>query len=113
MCIRDRQYPGGARHDLGLYEAIWAFGVTVVFQLLSRVGKQPRMLGLYVSLLVTFYAPVRFFFDSLRAYDTQNPDARYFGLTPAQHLSIVTLFAGLATIRWTLQHHKQQAPKPA
>lgn len=102
------QYPGGARHDLGLYEAIWSFGVTLVFQILSRVGKQPRPLGLYVSLLVTFYAPVRFFFDSLRQMDMQGADPRYFGMTPAQHLSIVTFFAGLYTIRWTIEHQKKK-----
>ncbi len=104
------QYPGGARHDLGLYEALWSAGVTTIFQILSRVGKQPRPLGIYLSLLVTLYAPVRWFFDSLRAYDTQGADPRYAGMTPAQWLSIATLIVGALIVRWTINHVKKGAP---
>ena len=101
------QYPGGARHDLGLDEAIWSLGVTMLFQIISRVGKQPRPLGLYLSLLVVLYAPVRFCFDYLRATDMAGSDPRYLTLTPAQWVSIVTMAAGIVIVRWTIANTRR------
>jgi phosphatidylglycerol---prolipoprotein diacylglyceryl transferase len=97
------KYPGGARHDLGLYEALWAYGVALLFFVLKKRGNQP--LGIYVSILVLGYAPVRFFLDFLRATDVHGADPRYFGLTPGHYLSIATLVAGLLLTRWTWRHH--------
>jgi phosphatidylglycerol:prolipoprotein diacylglycerol transferase len=102
------QYPGGARHDLGLYEALWAGAMTLLFFLLKRRGKQP--LGLYVTLLTLGYAPVRFVLDFLRATDTEGADPRYGGLTPAQWSSIAVLFAGIMLARWTWQKAREPAP---
>src|SRR5262249_40581196 len=68
------RYPGGARHDLGLDEALWALGITLVFLWLAR---KDRPLGIYVTLLSLAYAPVRFAFDFLRATDTPGADPRY------------------------------------
>ncbi len=93
------QYPGGARHDLGLYEAIWALGVTLLFAVMKKMGRQ--RLGIYVTILVTAYGPVRFALDFLRATDVKGADPRYFGLTPAHYLSIVTLVAGIGLAIWT------------
>jgi phosphatidylglycerol:prolipoprotein diacylglycerol transferase len=93
------QYPGGARHDLGLYEAIWAGLVALAFALLRRRRKQP--LGLYVTLLTLLYAPVRFGLDFLRATDVPEPDPRYFGLTPAQWGCMLVLLAGVGLAIWT------------
>lgn len=101
------QYPGGARHDLGLYEAIWALGVTLLFAILKRAGKQP--LGLYVGLLATLYGPVRFALDFLRATDLPGADPRYFGLTPGQYGSLATFVAGVALLVWTWRHREKAA----
>ena len=95
------KYPDGVRHDLGLYEAIWSAGITAIFLLMFR-KKQP--LGIYVGLLTTAYAPVRFFLDFLRAEDTPNKDPRYFGLTPAQYGCIIVIFVGIGLLVWTKKH---------
>jgi phosphatidylglycerol:prolipoprotein diacylglycerol transferase len=92
------KYPEGARHDLGLDEALWALCMTALFLWLRR---RPRPLGLYVTLLTLGYAPVRFSFDFLRATDVAGADPRYFGLTPAQYGSIAVLFAGIGLAIWT------------
>jgi phosphatidylglycerol:prolipoprotein diacylglycerol transferase len=96
-------YPDGPRHDLGLDEALWAGAIALLFAWLRHRGKQP--LGTYVSLLTIAYAPVRFGFDFLRATDVPEPDARYFGLTPAQWGCILVLFAGIGLLVWTRRHH--------
>jgi phosphatidylglycerol:prolipoprotein diacylglycerol transferase len=95
------RYPEGARHDLGLDEALWALAITLVFLWLNR-KKQP--LGLYVTVLSLAYAPVRFFLDFLRATDVAGADPRYFGLTPAQYGAIAVLFAGIGLAVWTRRH---------
>ena len=95
-------YPSGFRHDLGLDEALWAALIALVFALLRRRGKQP--LGLYVTLLTLAYAPVRFGLDFLRATDVPEPDARYFGLTPAQWGCIGVFIVGIGLAVWTRRH---------
>lgn len=96
------QYPGGARHDLGLDEAIWAACVAGLFAWLRHRRKQP--LGTYVSILTIAYAPVRFALDFLRATDVPEPDARYGGLTPAQWGCLLVLIAGIGLLVWTRRH---------
>jgi phosphatidylglycerol:prolipoprotein diacylglycerol transferase len=100
-------YPDGARHDLGLDEALWAAGIALTFALLRRRGKQP--LGLYVTLLTLAYAPVRFGLDFLRATDVPEPDPRYFGLTPAQWGCVLVLFAGIGLAVWTRRNTRALA----
>ena len=93
------QYPEGARHDLGLDEALWAFGVTLLFLILRKTqGERPRRLGLYVGLLTTLYGPVRFALDFLRATDVPGADPRYGGLTPAQWLSLLVCVVGIGLL---------------
>jgi phosphatidylglycerol---prolipoprotein diacylglyceryl transferase len=41
------------------------------------------------------YAPGRFFFEFFRVPPEVGGDARYFGLTPAQYLSVVFFLLGL------------------
>jgi phosphatidylglycerol:prolipoprotein diacylglycerol transferase len=84
-------YPDGARHDLGLDEALFAFLVTLVFVALSR---RNRPAGFYVALICLLYAPVRFVLDYLRV-----GDARYLGLTPAQYASLAVLGVGICLAR--------------
>jgi phosphatidylglycerol:prolipoprotein diacylglycerol transferase len=100
------QYPGGTRHDLGLYEAIWALAVTVLFQLLAR---RNRPLGLYVALLSLLYGPVRFALDFLRASDVPGADPRYFSLTPAQYGSVAVFVAGILLLMWTVRQARAEA----
>jgi phosphatidylglycerol:prolipoprotein diacylglycerol transferase len=99
------QYPDGARHDLGLDEALWAGAIALSFAILRR-KKQP--LGTYVTILTIAYAPARFLLDFLRATDVPEPDPRYFGLTPAQWGCVGVLVAGLALAQWTLRHRGVQ-----
>ena len=102
------QYPGGARHDLGLDEALWSLGITIVFLAMKKRKVQP--LGIYVSLLTIGYGPIRFLLDFLRATDVHGADPRYFGLTPGQYGSIATVVVGLVMLRWTFQHGQEAAP---
>jgi phosphatidylglycerol:prolipoprotein diacylglycerol transferase len=101
------QYPEGARHDLGLYEALWAMGMSILFLILAR---RPRPLGLYVSLLSLAYAPARFFLDFLRATDVPGADPRYLGLTPAQYGAILVLVAGAGLAAWTRRTQRAGTP---
>ncbi len=75
-------FPGGARHDLGLYDALWLFAITALLWTLASRG---AMRGRLLAILAVLYGIGRFFFDFLRARDVAYPDARYFGLTPAQY----------------------------
>ncbi|MBI2897702.1 MAG: prolipoprotein diacylglyceryl transferase [Deltaproteobacteria bacterium] len=88
-------YPGGRRHDLGLYEAILAVALTVLVLVAAR---RKRPAGTIIGLLALLYAPVRFGLDFLRATGLGHSDPRYAGLTPAQWLSIATFALGLAIL---------------
>ncbi|MBC7474573.1 MAG: prolipoprotein diacylglyceryl transferase, partial [Candidatus Sericytochromatia bacterium] len=57
----------GTRHDLGFYEMLLAIFISSIFLILRNKKNVPN--GYYVSLLCLIYAPVRFYFDSLRATD--------------------------------------------
>jgi len=105
------KYPGGTRHDLGLYECMWATAVAILFAIMKRRGNQP--LGIYVAILSTAYAPVRFFLDFFRATDVHGADPRYFGLTPGHYASIAVLVAGVFLCRWVAQHGRAEEPAPA
>jgi phosphatidylglycerol:prolipoprotein diacylglycerol transferase len=86
------RYPGGSRHDLGLYEAIFAFLLGVAFLVASR---RPRRVGAYLAVTCLAYAPVRFLLDFLRATDVKGADPRFLGLTPGQYASILVLVVGV------------------
>lgn len=95
------QFPGGPRHDLGLYDAVALFVIAaVVHGLRSRGVLRGRLLGV-VALL---YGTQRFFMDFLRASDVAYPDARYLALTPAQYLCFGLWVYGL----WSLAAPRQQ-----
>jgi phosphatidylglycerol:prolipoprotein diacylglycerol transferase len=97
------RYPDGPRHDLGLDEALWAAGISLLFAILRR---KRRPLGIYVTILTIAYAPVRFGLDFLRATDVAEPDPRYFGLTPAQWGCFAVLVAGIGLAIWTARQRK-------
>ncbi len=83
------RFPGGARHDLGLYDAIVLFAITIVVFSLDRRG---ILRGRLLALVAILYGVCRFSLDFLRARDLAYSDARYLGLTPAQYAA-VALFA--------------------
>jgi phosphatidylglycerol:prolipoprotein diacylglycerol transferase len=80
-------FPGGARHDLGLYDAIALFAIAAVLFALRR---SDLLRGRLLAVLALLYGLQRFFLDFLRGYpgDVEYPDARYLGLTPAQYFCI-------------------------
>ncbi len=72
---------GSVRHDLGLYESLYGFALAIVFALLAKRNAKPPT---YLVVFLSAYGIFRFLADFLRIVDT-----RYFGLTPAQFLSVV------------------------
>ena len=104
-------YRDGARHDLGLDEALFAAAIALLFAWLRSRNKQP--LGTYVTILTIAYAPVRFALDFLRATDVPEPDPRYFALTPAQWGCVLVLFAGIGLAVWTQRHARRSPPAAA
>ena len=103
------RYSGGPRHDLGLYEAVWAFGLGIVFLMMSR---RPRRVGTYLSVACLAYAPARFALDFLRATDVRGADPRFLGLTPGQYASVAVLAIGLVAAWWTWRR-PEPVPPPA
>ncbi len=84
--------PTVACHDMGLYEAIWSFGMFVVFTILDR---KPRPPGFYCGWLAISYGPCRLVSDF---YRNASVDTRYFGMTPAQYCSILLIGVGVAVL---------------
>lgn len=92
LAVDNYRMSGLARHDLGLYEAIFSLMVMVLFLFLAR-KKRPQ--GFFLSLLPLLYSPIRFFLDFLRETPQWGGDARYLGFTPAQYGSILLFIIGL------------------
>ncbi len=88
---------GGVRHDLGLYETLWAVVISAVFLVLAR---KPRAAGFFTMTWCLVYAPGRFTMDFLRATDLKGADVRWAGLTPAQWAMIAMFTAGIVLWRW-------------
>ena len=99
-------YPGGPRHDLGLYDIFVLAGLAA---LLWWMARKPRAPGLLMGVLACGYSVFRFALDFLRASDLGFVDKRYFGLTPAQYI-VVGLFALGARMIW---RGLRQAPPAA
>jgi phosphatidylglycerol:prolipoprotein diacylglycerol transferase len=78
------KYPGGARHDLGLYDSLLGFSIFFLFFFLYKTKVIKIGSGMLIRWSVFVYAFVRFFFDFLRAIDLSGSDVRYVNLTPAQ-----------------------------
>lgn len=86
---------GIVRHNLGLYEMLFALVLTVLLYVLRN--KRP-FVGFYCALLLLLYSPVRFMLDFLRVQRTgpnAPGDQRYLGLTPGQYLAVATFAFGL------------------
>ncbi len=95
------RYPDGGRLDLGLLECALTLVLLLAFVVLWR---RPRYTGFYLAWLCMSYAPVRFLLDFFRARDLPSADARYWGLTPAQHLCLLLFAAGLG-VRLAVRRH--------
>jgi phosphatidylglycerol:prolipoprotein diacylglycerol transferase len=97
------RYPGGPRHDLGLYEFLLT--LFVFFPVIQLLRRKATQLGAYVVALSLMYAPCRFLLDFLRISNVPGADLRYWGLTPAQFSSMALFGLGLWFLRrlWNLQ----------
>lgn len=90
------KFPGGARHDLGLYEFLLCWIWIPFLHWLGRKKKTddpPR--GTILHTMLIAYSVPRFFLDFLRATDLPYHDARYLGLTPAQYACVIFTVLGV------------------
>jgi phosphatidylglycerol:prolipoprotein diacylglycerol transferase len=92
-------FPGGARHDLGLYELLYTLLVLLPAALV--LVRRPRPPGAIVGWLALLYAPARFLGDFLRNVDLPNADVRHAGLTVAQYACIALFGIGVVLVRRT------------
>ncbi len=97
-------FPHGRRFDLGLLEMLLTIPLAAVILWYAR---KPRPTGAIIGLLAMLYAPIRFPLDALRATDIVGADARYFGFTPGQWLSIGLFVFGVAMLVYAYR----RAPK--
>ncbi len=94
------KYPDGeVRHDLGLYLAINAFFLSLLFLLLARKN---RPTGTYIVVFSLWYGTTRFFLDFLRVVDV-----RYMGFTPGQYLSLLLIIFGIGMALWITRKAKR------
>ncbi len=78
---------GIVRHNLGLYEMLWT---VVIASVLYALKEYRPFRAFHICLAFLLYAPVRFFFDSLRV-----GDRLYGGHTPGQYFSIIVTGVGI------------------
>lgn len=103
-------YPGGSRHDLGLYEMLLTLVIVAVLFTLRRYRP---FSGFSVMLAISIYAPVRFFFEFLRT-----ADKTYQGLTPAQYVLAIGVIAAISFLivgfrrSNSLQPQRSEADEP-
>src|SRR5262245_38006494 len=90
------RFPGGPRHDLGLYELLYT--VVVLVPAVVVLNRRPRPPGTSVAVLALLYAPVRFLLDFLRQTDLPGADVRFLGLTVAQYGCIVLAGIGIGLL---------------
>jgi phosphatidylglycerol:prolipoprotein diacylglycerol transferase len=105
-------FPGGPRHDLGLYEAILLFAIAAIVWTLHRRGVLRGRLMAVVALL---YGTARFLLDFLRTREVvagpgfyASPDGRQLGLTFAQWFTI----ALVAWAVWVLVLRRDRGTNP-
>ncbi len=94
------QDPSGPRLEMAILEILGLIPIAIWF-FVKR--KQKMWAGWFTATLSIYYGVLRFILDFFRATDVPEPDARYFGLTPAQYLAIVLVAIGI----WILVKHKK------
>ncbi|MDD5252237.1 MAG: prolipoprotein diacylglyceryl transferase [Patescibacteria group bacterium] len=85
-------YPGGGRFDHGLLLSLLNALIFLGFWLWRR---RSRALPPFLAAYAVAYGVSRFGLDFLRAHDLVSSDTRYFGLTPAQYLSVLIVAFGI------------------
>jgi phosphatidylglycerol:prolipoprotein diacylglycerol transferase len=93
------------RFDLGFLEMWYPAVLYLFFRFWAdrQTGLRP---GWYAAIFILFYAPVRFYLDTLRAIDIDGADKRYLadlvspGITPGQFGAVAVLLLGL--VIWVL-----------
>ncbi len=93
------------RFDLGFLEMWYPAVLYLFFRFWAdrQTGLRP---GWYAAIFILFYAPVRFYLDTLRATDIDGADKRYLaellspGFTPGQFGAVAVLVLGL--VIWVL-----------
>ncbi len=107
------QLPNGAReviaHDLGLYEVLICSSIFIILTLIVKFWKTRRP-GTLIVVTAFIYAPIRFRLDFLRFPES---DPHYLGLTPAQHLCILTVIGGIVTLRAMRKDYNKDLFEPA
>jgi phosphatidylglycerol:prolipoprotein diacylglycerol transferase len=91
---------GVVRHNLGFYEVIWT--IVIVAALYALRDYRPFR-AFHISLVFLLYAPVRFYFDTLRI-----DDRTWFGFTPGQYFSIIVTGIGIWLLVKGLKDRKSQ-----
>jgi len=91
-CFLAMNTPDGPRLEMALLEIITLLPLAIFFWFAKKKDKPD---GWFVGVLFAYYGAVRFVLDFFRATDIAHADARYFGLTPAQHFSILMLAGGI------------------
>jgi phosphatidylglycerol:prolipoprotein diacylglycerol transferase len=97
-------YPGGPRHDLGLYDFIVLAVLSAALYLLARRRPPP---GTLMATLAIGYSVPRFFLDFLRSTDFPPVDGRILGLTPAQYVAPLLFALGV----WLLLQSAREASR--
>ena len=90
---------GVVRHNLGFYEVIWT--IVIVAALYALRDYRPFR-AFHISLVFLLYAPVRFYFDTLRI-----DDRTWFGFTPGQYFSVIVTGIGFFLLIQGIRRKKQ------
>ena len=93
------RYPGGARFDLGLLEALFMIPVALLFLLLGRRLRPP---GFFTGLFLTIYGPFRIALDQLH----ENPP------TADTWFGIAATLAGVGVLASSLTAGRRGATDP-
>ncbi|MDF1535350.1 MAG: prolipoprotein diacylglyceryl transferase [bacterium] len=91
---------GVVRHNLGFYEVLWTAVIAITLYTLRNYRP---FRAFHIALVFLLYAPVRFFFDSLRV-----DDRLYLGFTPGQYFSVVVTGLGIWLIIKGLRNRRVQ-----
>lgn len=108
-------YPGGARHDLGLYEAVFALAIfaSILWRMPHRPASCAAGAGLASGCALLAYGVFRFMLEFLRADDIESigrhSDPRYWTLTVVQYGALVVAAYGAWLLR-SVQHARRNAP---
>ena len=95
------EYFGEVRHEPMIYEALSSLAMFFFF-LWWR--KRLKYQGLLFLTFLVWYSAARLLFDFFRSDDLPFSDARYFGLTAAQHLSVLIIII-VIYIFWRKNHY--------